>query len=37
MLKKNKEVILRLVRDKKSKWFALRKASDFTTFFVVLE
>ena len=37
LLKKNKEVILRLVRDKKSKWFALRKASDFTTFFVVLE
>ena len=36
-LKKNKEVVLRLVRDKKAKWFALRKASDFTTFFVVLE
>ena len=36
-LKMNKEVVLRLVRDKRAKWFALRKASDFTTFFVVLD
>jgi len=36
-LKMNKEVVLRLIRDKRAKWFALRKASDFTTFYVVLD
>lgn len=36
-LKKNKEIVLRLVRDKKSKWFALRKNSDFTKFYIELD
>jgi hypothetical protein len=36
-LKKNKEIVLRLVRDKKLKWFALRKNSDFTKFYIELD